>query len=364
MINKNKVLVGLMAIYFVSMLIVSFIKADDEYSDTERRKLKQMPEANVEDILEGSWMSDFEEYVLDQFPLRENFRAIKAYTAFYGLLQKDNNGIYISDGYISKLEYPLNEKGLYNAINKFTYIYDTFLKDNEQNVYYAVVPDKNYFMAKENGYINLDYNQFFSILNDKLSFMNYIDIVNLLELTDYYKTDIHWKQECIEDVAKYIGSQMGVELLAEYEKHMISRPFYGVYYGQLALPIKADNMFYLNNQILSECKVTDLQNNREIGIYDMELAEGKDPYEMFLSGSLSLITIENPKAETDKELIMFRDSFGSSIAPLLVDGYSKITLVDIRYISSQWLDKYIEFDSQDILFLYSVPVLNNGELIK
>ena len=61
---------------------------------------------------------------------------------------------------------------------------------------------------------------------------------------------------------------------------------------------------------------------------------------------------------------MFRDSFGSSLAPLLVDGYAKITLVDIRYISPALLDRFIAFDDQDVLFLYSVSILNSSETIK
>ena len=34
---------------------------------------------------------------------------------------------------------------------------------------------------------------------------------------------------------------------------------------------------------------------------------------------------------TDRELVIFRDSFASSLAPLLMEQYAKITLVDIRY---------------------------------
>ena len=85
---------------------------------------------------------------------------------------------------------------------------------------------------------------------------------------------------------------------------------------------------------------------------------------MFLSGSLSLITIENPNATTDKELVIFRDSFGSSIAPLLVEGYAKITLVDIRYITSDLVGRFIDFENQDVLFLYSTLVLNNSVTLK
>ena len=95
----------------------------------------------------------------------------------------------------------------------------------------------------------------------------------------------------------------------------------------------------------------------------MKKANGKDPYEMYLSGPVSLITIENQDTTSDKELIIFRDSFASSITPLLTEAYSKITLVDIRYLRSDFLDKFIDFNHQDILFLYSSLVLNNSETL-
>ena len=85
---------------------------------------------------------------------------------------------------------------------------------------------------------------------------------------------------------------------------------------------------------------------------------------MFFSGSLSLITINNPKALNDKNLVVFRDSFGSSIAPLLAMGYSKVTVVDIRYIQSSVLDRFVDFENSDVLFLYSTLVLNNSETLK
>ena len=59
-------------------------------------------------------------------------------------------------------------------------------------------------------------------------------------------------------------------------------------------------------------------------------------------------------------MILFRDSFGSSLVPLLLDNYRKITLVDIRYISSKILEQYIDFNGQDVLFLYSSLVLNQN----
>ena len=62
--------------------------------------------------------------------------------------------------------------------------------------------------------------------------------------------------------------------------------------------------------------------------------------------------------------ILFRDSFGSSLAPLLVQGYKTVTLVDIRYLASGLLGRFIDFHGQDVLFLYSTSLCNRGMLLK
>ena len=98
-------------------------------------------------------------------------------------------------------------------------------------------------------------------------------------------------------------------------------------------------------------------------MYDKDKLSSRDLYDVFLSGPVSVLTVENPAANTDKELIVFRDSFGSSIAPLLSEGYAKITLVDIRYLRADLLERFIEFKNQDVLFLYSTSVLNHSETL-
>lgn len=196
--------------------------------------------------------------------------------------------------------------------------------------------------------------------------MEYIDIVPLLEIQDYYRTDTHWRQECIVDVARYLGEKMGVSLSGIYEKQELEVPFYGVYSGQSALPVTPDRLYYLNSEVLNKCKVTsyDTGSPKEAVVYDMKKAGGKDPYEIFLSGANALSVIENPMADEEKELIVFRDSFGSSLVPLLVEGYSRITVVDIRYVNSSMLGQLVDFHGQDTLFLYSTLILNNSLALK
>lgn len=364
---KNSVIVYAAALFFLGFFIWCLLKPADETSDSERRKLASMPAFSVESVLSGKFMQDFEEYSMDQFPLRDSFRTIKASTAFYLFGQKDSGGIYVADGYASKLEYPMNTESLDYAAARFRRVYDKYLQGKEIKVYLSVIPDKNYFLAMQSGRLVMDYDEFVSYLRKKTDFMQYIDIFDCLELEDYYKTDTHWRQEKIVDVAQKLAENMGVTLRGQYTEKLLDKPFYGVYYGQSALPLPAEEIYYLENSAINSCKVFDYETDREISVYDMEKAQGKDPYEIFLSGPKSLQTITNPEAATDRRLIVFRDSFGSSLAPLLIEGYAEITLVDIRYLSSDMLGSFINFDNCnncDVLFLYSTLVLNNSATIK
>ena len=334
------------------------------YSYSERRSLATMPTFTGKHILDGSFMTKFEKYSLDHYPFREKFRGIKAIANRYVFAKKENNGVYLADGYVSSMEYPINMSSLLHAGKKFRYIYETYAKEKSGEIYLALIPDKNYFLAEKSGILSLDYNLFAQKMRQEMEYATYIDLYDSLELEDYYRTDTHWKQERLMEVAKRLATGMGVELETEWEKKSLETPFYGVYYGQLSLPMEPDQISYLNNPTLEQCVVYDYEHQKKGNIYDFQKAEGKDPYEFFMSGPISLLEVENPKAKEKKELIVFRDSFASSLMPLFVSGYSKITMVDIRYIQSQSLGTYIDFAGKDILFLYSTMVLNHSETIK
>ena len=360
--TKNIIVLLLTGVVIFGFALLGLLMPDGDVSLSERRPLKQTPKLSADTILSGDFTADFEEYSADQFPLRDTFRRIKAYAVYYLFRQGDNNGVYLQGGYASKLEYPLNEDSLQRAAQVFKKVYDKYL--TESRVYLSIIPDKNAFMAESGGYPAIDYARFVDMMTHSTPFMEYIPIDQLLELEDYYRTDTHWRQERIVDVAAHLGEAMGAELKGEYNEAVLDKPFYGVYCGQAALPLPAESLYYLINEVLEGCSVYDHETGRYIGVYDLEKAGGQDPYEIFLSGSKSLLTIENPACDNGKELIVFRDSFGSSIVPLLVEGYSAVTVVDIRYISSDMLGRFVDFHGQDVLFLYSTLVLNNSVTLK
>ena len=355
---KNIFTIGLPALVLLIFALWCWLKPEIDFSDSERRTLASFPELNQDTALNGEFMGKFETYTQDQFPMRDTFRRIKAFSVLNIFQQSDNNKIYIKNGYLSKNEYPLNDAMIKNATDKFNYLYDKYLKDKNNNVYISVIPDKNMFLSD----LRLDYNLLTEKIKNETPDFKYIDIVPLLDINDYYKTDTHWKQENIIDVAQKIASDMNSDINTEYEENTLNKPFYGVYSGQYTLPVKPDTLKYLTTDTFNNCTVTSYDTGTPIQkhIYDIEKANGRDPYEMFMSGSDALLTVENPNCKNNKHLIMFRDSFGSSISPLFIESYSKITLIDIRYISSDILGQFVNFENADVLFLYSTLVLNNS----
>lgn len=363
--NKTKNIV--LCITFGTFLLIFFLLClflpKEEYSKSERRPLTKMPELTVERVLNGEFMADFEEYATDSFPFRDSFRTVKAICALGIFNRGDNNGIYLHDGYISSVEYPMSTESIDRAAERFRYIYDKYLTDSN-NVYFSLIPDKNAFMAEESGHLHLDYDLFEDTVTKKLDFAKYIKISHLLSLEDYYRTDTHWRQECITDIAEALCTSMGTTPPTQFAENTLEGDFHGVYSGQAALPLEADSIKYLTNGTLEGLKVYDHQNEKKTELYDMEKAVGNDPYEMFLSGPLSLVTVENPQNTSGRHLIMFRDSFSSSLAPLMAEGYSKITLIDIRYIQPDYVANFVDFENADVLFIYSSMVLNDSSTIK
>ena len=340
-----------------------FAKEDTELSEWERRKLQQFPEITFERVMDGKFMKDFVSYMTDQFPLRNEFRRLKANVLFNVYQQKDNGGVYIQDGYASKIDAKINPESVDHFIGRMDNLYNSYIKDTDCKVYFSAIPDKNYFLAEKGGYPAMNYDELYRVLGDRLSYMTNIDIRYLLEISDYYTTDTHWKQECIVDVANHIREQIGMEAVNDYESKSAG-DFYGVYYGQSALNLDPDEIIYLENEEIRSAEAYIYETDKTVPIYNLEKLEAMDHYDIFLSGAISLIKITNPMGDEGKKLVVFRDSFSSSLTPLLMSGYSEIILIDTRYINPVMMSRYVEFTNQDVLFLYSTLVINSSSTIK
>ena len=357
---KNAVITIIFVSVLVITMIVNIAKKDGTISISERRKLEQFPSFSIYKLFNGKFFEKFDKYTTDQFTYRDNFRKLKVETELNIFKKKDYNNLYEYNEYIINQEYPLNEKSVTNFSNKIKQIANQYLTVNN-NVYFTIVPDKNYFLNKDN--LKLDYNKMEDMLKANLTFAEYIKISNLLELSDYYKTDTHWNLANILKLAAKLAKQMNANISKDYETIRIT-DFKGVYSGQLPISSENDEIKVLTNETLKRCKVYNYETKEYSGIYNLNKINSLDKYDVYLSGATPMLTIENPDYNGTKELIVFRDSYGSSLIPLLVTGYSKITVVDTRYISPKLLNQYIEFKDQDVLFMYSTLIINNSTTLK
>lgn len=267
----------------------------------------------------------------------------------------------------------LNESGLTANINKINNICNKYLSGS--NIYFAMIPNKEYYLNNDMG----SSNEFFEIegfikpkLNQEIS---YIELYDTLNLDCYYKTDMHWKQEDISGVVEKISQAMNLkdENNAsndenEYEEKSLG-DFYGSYYAEISNnEIQPDELKYLTNSMIENCVVYNTEKEAEEKVYNLDrVNETNNKYDLFLSGAAAIQRIDNNEINNGKKLILFRDSFGSSIAPLLIGYYEEILLVDIRYVNSEFLDNYIDFDeyeNQDVLFLYNTRVINKSGIFR
>lgn len=348
---KQKIISITFVVFIIGLSFLSFILKDNELSKFERRKLAQIPKLNK------NFIENLDNYILDQFPFRNEFINLNSNINRNILQMTGYNDVYVIDNVIYEINYPLSDKQCIDFCNKINYIIEKDLQNS--NVYYSIIPDKEYFLNDEN-YLKIDYNS----LQTKIKLnAKYINIMEDLKLEDYYNTDIHWKQENLDKVVENIIEQMGNTYKQMDYKYKTYDNFYGASYSKAGRSILPDKLTYLYNEYTENSIVKHLEYGDK-PVYDEQKLGGLDLYDIFLSGASSYIEITNPNATNEKELIIFRDSYGSSLAPLLIPYYSKITLIDLRYINYDIVANLTDFEHKDVLFIYSAQVINNSNLLK
>lgn len=332
---------------------------------SERRTLAKLPALNTDNILSGKFQDGLESWMEDHIPGRDLLLKLQSFSRLYLFGDQDDNGLVSRDGSLISVQTEIDQESLDHAASVFDKIYSTCLEGTDCSIYFSIIPDKSYFLETGEN-LNMDYAAFFEQAWKTADFATPVSIESTLSLSDYYHSDPHWKQESLLETASTLASAMGVDIVQDYDLVNVLDDFKGQSAGTTALSYETDELNVLTNSSMDNWSVEIWNGSgyEESSLYDLEKANGMDPYSVFLEGNPGLIVINNPDADNDKELIIFRDSYGSSIAPLLATGYSKTTLVDLRQMPSFRIPSVIDFTDQDVLFLYSVTVLNASDALK
>ena len=169
-------------------------------------------------------------------------------------------------------------------------------------------------------------------------------------------------------LAHYFANAIGEGITMFWSAHEAEQDFCRELVGRLASVMPDECILRRRGALVAAAtdaaQAEDIQNPDDTAVYTESALETGTPYDLFLHGASPLITITSPEAKTDRELIIFRDSFASALAPLLLEQYRTVTLVDIRYLASSLLPQYVTFTDQDVLFLYSAGVVNRSAMLR
>lgn len=350
---KNKIISIVFIVIIFGLGLTSIIMKDTLISKIERRKLAQFPTE-----IDDEFTQNLDEYLIEQFAYRNEFINLNSFINRKILQKNDDNDVYVVGDNIYEKKYPLDEANCIKFTEKINYVIDNY---SQNNIYFSIIPDKSCFLDNTK-YLALDYNKMFSIVTENIN-GEYINITDKLNVDDYYKTDIHWKQENLEKIVKQIVTSMGKQYKNVQYTEKEYNNFYGSLYAKSGVKLEPDNLKYLYNENMENITVKHLEFGNK-NVYDTEKLTGLDSYDVYLSGASSYIEITNSNVEDNSTLILFRDSFSSSLAPLLTPYYNKIILVDLRYIDFNYLKANYNFENCDILFIYSSLIINDSNILK
>jgi hypothetical protein len=355
-----KIIAGILAVVVLGMALLEILCKDKTFSEQENRMLTTFPSFTVESVRSETYMDNMESYVADQFPGRDAWITVKTYTDLL-LGKREFNGVYLGKSkYLMEIPSEPDtenvEKNI-EAINTFTSEHGDLL------VNMLIAPNAAYVMEDylPKGVDVRDQSEDAQWLQEDLSgLVGYIDVYPTLKAHEddgiYYKTDHHWTSRGAMYAFIAAASMLGIENpIDRYEEYTVTESFSGTlasstgYHG-----VKDSIEVYAPVGTEVDYLVTDSDNaEKRVSLYDTEALEEKDKYQVFFGGNHALVDITTTN-DTDRSLLIFKDSYANSFVPFLLPYYSEIIMIDPRYYYDN-VERVIEnYDITDVLFLYNM----------
>ena len=362
----NLITTTIFIIVICGLTVPDLFKEPAEISISERRKLAQSPEISVETIFNGSYAEDYREFLQDQAVFREDFRAIKSFVERKILLKKENNEVYVVDNNLYDKFYGINQRYIERAATLIDKIVSSI---NSDKIYLSIIPSKAQ-MLDRNKYLLSDQNIITDYLKQHVN-AEYVDLMGLVRKGNeslFYVTDHHWTTEGAIQAYEVLITAMGYEPITDYTFELVTDSYVGSNYGKAASKsIEKDRMYLAHNSYLANMTVSRFEAMDTFKLFDSiyfrEKLDGLDPYDVFIGGLGPITVIENNLAQSDTELIMFKDSYSHSLAPFLAQHFKRVTLFDLRYVRKEYIFNTYDLTGKKILFIYSTTILNTDPQI-
>lgn len=393
--------VSLITAFILCFSVWCLVAPKQTFSENENRALASWPVYSFTALKDGSYMSGVQTYLSDHFPLRDPFMTLKTkYEMLTG--REEINDIYLAkDGYyIEAYKTPKQQKKI---ITQFQKLQDAITTNAKQNVRVMLVPTaistynaKLPGSAPDRGVLRQvdTMNEIYAALPN----MQKVDAWSALQAAAaqegtartqaagnadgaqpvagteaagsdttavtglYYHTDHHWTTH-----GAYVGYQAycgtaGLSPIpeADFQKTCVTTDFHGTIFSKLhdsTVPGDAITL-YENpaNQLTVSYPDTGEMTDT---LYNRDYLAQKDKYSMFLNNLHPLVEITNETADSDRQLVLIKDSYANSMVPFLVNHYQKIYVFDTRYYRfgpSSFINEHPEVT--DVLLLYNMNTID------
>ena len=344
--------------------LLNLIIPSKKISEEENRGLQQKPEFSVSSVTSGSYMDQYEKYQADQFVGRNAWRSLKVgFSRLAG--SKEENGIFIGKKgqLLEDISVP-DQDVLKDNLKAIQNLSETY-PDIPVNM--ILVPDAAYVLEDRMPFTAAvaDQGQYIAQVKKELGdSVQWIDAVKpLTRHSDekiYYKTDHHWTAK-----GAYYVFQESVKTL-ELDKKMaggyVSYPITTEFNGALAsksgchLKEKEQIDIYVPKAEDNDVVVNYVDEQKKTtSLYDSSKLKERDKYAVYLGGNFSVVDIRTV-SESNRRLLLFKDSYANSFVPFLTPYFREIVMVDPRYYSGTIGDIMDTYEITDTLFLYSANI--------
>lgn len=355
----------LSAFCIVVLLVLLIVLPKKDFSNNENRYLASMPELSWKHIKEGSYMKDLDTYVTDHFPYRDFWMGLQSESQ--RLMGKcEINGVLLAeDGYlIENYSEPQSTERIATSFEKLA-------QKCEEGGYDAklmLVPTAITIYEDRLPQASVIYHQMDTIeeIRSNVS-MDFVDVYDALyahrdEGQLFYRTDHHWTTlGAYYAYAQYCQS-VGIQTqrLEDMDSMVATDAFQGTYFSKVNMwsAAKDDIILYSNPSDQLVVDYTD-KNIQTDTLYNLDYVMEKDKYSLFLDNLHTLIEITNENADSNRQLLLVKDSYANSMVPFLVHHFEKIYVVDTRYFKngpSSLLEEHPEIT--DVLVLYNLSTID------
>ena len=349
---SQRVTAIIFCVFLAGFGLLHIILPDRTFSPVENRNLAQLPAFSWSALVSGDYTAGLEEYLEDQFPLRDGWMGLKNRYE-YLLGRREFHSVYLcGDALIHKIEDISRAEQNIGYIQKLTELTGI-------PVYVGLIPTAAEVWKDRlpGGAENFDQAAYLEQVRENVPGAVWVDIAGVLAdhagESIFYRTDHHWTS-----LGAYYGytalmSAMGESPAPLGTAQTASEEFYGTLYSTSGVHwLKPDSIErYITGEGVT---VEDVHSGETHGLYvDSFLAE-KDKYASFLGGNAPLYIVRNPEAASDRKLLIVRDSYSDSLAPFLSREFAEIHLLDLRYYRTSVAQYAADNGIDQIFVCYSV----------